>query len=180
MMYKIILKQEDFLNYQLFTASKSKQTRKKRISTWLILTGLMLSIGFVALQKEEKFLAYYFLIFGIITLVFYPYYQRIQYKKHFLKHIIEHYQNRFGAESELGFKNGFIINSSDEREGKIKLSEIDIINEIDDNVFIKIKTGESVIVPKRAEGYDELKQELQKIATNLDIQWNEELEWKWK
>ena len=179
-MYKIILEKEDFLNYQLFTASKSKQIKKKRILTWLIFTALMLSLGFVMLQRTEKFLAYYFLIFGVVTLVFYPYYQRIQYKKHFLKHIDENYKNRIGKESELGFEGGYIISSAEASEGKIKLSEIEIINETANNLFIKLHSGDSLIVPVRLSNYKDFKSELTAVTESLDVKWNIELDWKWK
>ena len=139
-MYKITLDKDDFLRYQLFTASKSKRIKNKRIRTWILLTISFLVLGFALRQNTDRFLSYYFIGFSLITLIFYPLYQRRQYKKHYEKHINENYANRIGVESELGFENGFIVSVGDNQEGKIKLTEIQEINEISENLFVKIKT----------------------------------------
>lgn len=179
-MYKITLEKEDFLRYQLFTASKSKQIRNKRIRSWILLTVSFLVLGLSLDQNTDSFLSYYFIGFSIITLIFYPLYQRRQYKKHYEKHINENYQNRIGIESQLGFENGYIVNIADHQEGKVKISEIQEINEIADNLFIKIKTGESVIIPSRFEDFSKLKKELTDLISSLDISWHKQINWKWK
>lgn len=178
-MYKIKLEQEDFLRYQLFTASKSKRIKRKRILSWLLITATMFLLGFMMMQKTEKFLAYYFLAFGIITFIFYPFYQKVYYKKHYLKHINEYYKNRFGQESELSFRDDHIVSVAEAQEGKAKLLEITEINEIADNLFINFKSGDCLIIPSCNIHFNELKQELQANITDLDIMWNKELEWKW-
>lgn len=179
-MYKITLDKNDFLRYQLFTASKSKRIKNKRIRTWILLTISFLVLGLALRQNADKFLSYYFIGFSIITLIFYPLYQRRYYKKHYEKHINENYTNRIGVESELGFENGFIVSIGDNQEGKIKLTEIQEINEILENLFIKIKTGESVIIPSRFSEYDTLKKQLSDLIESLEIDWNTQLDWKWK
>ena len=179
-MYKITLDKEDFLRYQLFTASKSKRIKSKRIRTWILLTISFLVIGLALRQNADGFLSYYFIGFSIITLIFYPFYQRRQYKKHYEKHIQENYQNRIGIESELGFEDGYIVNISDNQEGRIKITEIQEINEIGDNLFIKVKTGESVIIPSRFQEFDTLKEELSGLITPNNISWIKQLDWKWK
>ena len=179
-MYKITLDKDDFLRYQLFTASKSKRIKIKRIRTWILLTISFLVLGFALRQNEDRFLSYYFIVFSIITLIFYPLYQRRHYKKHYEKHINENYANRIGVESELGFENGFIVSVGDNQEGKIKLTEIQEINEISENLFIKIKTGESVIIPSRFQEFNKLKEELASLISPNNVSWIKQLDWKWK
>lgn len=179
-MYKITLDKDDFLRYQLFTASKSKRIKNKRIRTWILLTISFLVLGLAIRQNEDGFLSYYFIGFSLITLIFYPLYQRRHYKKHYEKHIDENYANRIGIESELGFENGFIVSVGDNQEGKIKLTEIQEINEISENLFIKIKTGESVIIPSRYNEYDNLKKQLSDLVEPLGVTWINQQDWKWK
>jgi hypothetical protein len=179
-MYKITLDKDDFLRYQLFTASKSKRIKNKRIRTWILLTISFLILGLALSQNPDRFLSYYFIGFSIITLIFYPLYQRRHYKKHYEKHISENYTNRIGVESELGFENGFIVSVGNNQEGKIKLTEIQEINEISENLFIKIKTGESVIIPSRFSEYNHLKKQLNDLVEPLGVAWNNQLDWKWK
>ncbi len=179
-MYKITLDKHDFLRYQLFTASKSKRIKNKRIRIWIILTISFFVLGLALGQNEDRFLSYYFIGFSLITMIFYPLYQRRQYKKHYEKYIKENYANRIGVESELGFEGGFIVSVGDNQEGKIKLTEIQEINEISENLFIKIKTGESVIIPSRFSEYDKLKKQLIGLVEPLGVVWNHQLDWKWK
>jgi hypothetical protein len=179
-MYKITLDKEDFLRYQLFTASQSKRIKNKRIRTWILVTITFLFAGLIMRQNPDKFYSYYFIGFSIITLIFYPLYQRRHYKKHYEKHIDENYSNKIGVESEIGFENGFIVSVGDNQEGKIKLTEIQEINEISENLFIKIKTGESVIIPTQFTEYDNLKMELADLVEPLGVIWKNQQDWKWK
>lgn len=179
-MYKIILDKEDFLRYQLYTASQSKRIKNKRIRTWILLTISFFVLGLALQQSTDKFLSYYFIGFSLITLIFYPIYQRRQYRRHYEKHIKENYQNRIGIESELGFENGFLISKTESQEGKIKLTEIQEINEISDNLFIKIRTGESVIIPSRFGEFNKFKEEIVDLISPLGVEWKKQFDWKWK
>jgi hypothetical protein len=179
-MYKISLEKEDFLRYQLYTASQSKSIRKKRIRTWILLTISFFILGLVLLQNSDKFLSFYFIGFSLLTFILFPFYQRRQYKIHYEKHINENYRNRFGIESEIRFEDGFLISKTDAQEGKIKLTEIQEINEITGNLFIKIKTGESIIIPSRYGEFNKLKEELVYLISPLGVEWKKQLNWKWK
>lgn len=179
-MYKITLDKDDFLRYQLYSATKSKRIKNNRIRTWILLTISFLLLGLSLRLSTDRFISYYFIGFSIVTLIFYPIYQRRHYKKHYEKHIKENYQNRIGVESELGFEEGYIVSKSDNQEGKIKITEIREIIEIADNLFIKAKTGESIIIPSRFEEFSKLKTELTGLISSLNISWNNQRNWRWK
>ncbi|TKG95121.1 hypothetical protein EYV94_10425 [Puteibacter caeruleilacunae] len=179
-MYKITLSKDDFLRFQLFTASRSKRIKTKRTRTWLILTASFIVLGLLFLQREDKFLSYYFFVFSLLTLIFYPMYERKHYRKHYKKHIREHLSNKIGVESQIGFVDGYIISRSENQESKVRITEIEEINEIAENLFIKIKTGESLIVPSRLECYNELKDQVAEVTRSLNIGWSKQLDWKWR
>jgi hypothetical protein len=179
-MYRITLDKEDFLRYQLFTASKSKQIKNRRIRTWILLAFSFLVLGIVLYQHTDRFLSYYFIAFSIATFIFYPFIQRRLYKRYYKKHIEDNYANRIGLESDLGFEDEFIVSKGANQEGKIKLTEIEEINEISDNLFIKIKTGESLIIPSRLLEYNQLKRQLKDLIKPLGVSWKENFDWKWK
>jgi hypothetical protein len=179
-MYKIKLDKEDFLRYQLFTVSQSKRLKNQRKRTWILLTLSFLLLGLALRLSIDKSLSYWFFGLSAFTLIFYPFYQKVQYKKHYEKHIKENYKNKIGIESELSFEDGYLINKSDSQEGKLKLTEIQEINEIADNLFIKIKTGESIVIPSRFGEYNKLKDELIDLISHLGVEWNKHLDWKWK
>ncbi|MBK7213670.1 MAG: hypothetical protein IPH88_10345 [Bacteroidales bacterium] len=179
-MYQIIVEKEDFLRFQLFTASKSKRIRKKRITSWILMTSSFLCLGLVFGDDVDKFLAYYFLTVSIISLFFYPYYTRWKYKKHFQKHIEENYNNKMGLPSEISFDQEYLITKDKTSEGRIKLTEIELINEIKEDLFIKFYTGETLIVPARNPDFESFKSELASTLPDPKIQWNKEYNWRWK
>ena len=137
-------------------------------------------LGLVLMDSEKKFLSNYFFIVSVLTLFFYPFYSRRVYRKHYEKHIVANYHNRFGVDCQLWFEDGYLLTKSDTQEGKLKLSEIESINEIAENVFVRVKTGESLIIPKSCKDFESLKNEFQAKAKEQKLQWNVELEWKWR
>lgn len=179
MMYRITLEKADFVRYQLFTASTSNRIKTKRIRTWAIVVISFLVLGIVLMQGEDPFLSYYFIGLSVVSLIGYPFYQRWQYRRHYERYIDENYDQRIGVESQLGFADGHIISIGNNQEGKIKLTEIEEINEIAENIFIKLRTGESFIVPTNMAGFGALKQELREVSADLDVRWNYLPDWRW-
>lgn len=179
-MYQVKLDKEDFLRFLLFTASKSKMIRAKRIRGWIFTTLIFLGIGLVFSTKEDKFVAYYFMVAAALSLFFYPFYNRWRYKNYYEKHIRENYQNRIGVTAEVGFEDGFITSKDKTGEEKIKLTEIAFIYEIKNDLFIRVKSGGTIVIPTRMPHYSEFKNDLTLATKGLDIIWNIDLEWKWK
>jgi hypothetical protein len=144
------------------------------------MTLSFLVLGMLFHKSNNEIMRNYFLIIGVITLIFFPFYQRWQYKKHYLKHIRDNYKNKFVIETIIEFDKDFIKTSDKNSEGKIKINEIDEINEISGHIFIKIKPGDSLIIPKDKIQVEKFYQQLYPIIEKLKINWNKDLEWKWK
>jgi len=181
MTLEYILDENDYLQHQLFTASKTKGIKNQRLKTWIIITIAFFCLGLLFLDKEEKFLAYYFLGFGILSLVFYPFYQRNQYRKHYLKFIKNTYKNRFGETSRVSFNETFIQVNSSDSESKINYEALEEVNEIRDYIFLKLKSGGSLIIAKnRIENIEEVKEQIFKISKKYNLKQNIELNWKWR
>jgi hypothetical protein len=175
----LVLNENDYLTYQLYTASKKKGVINNRRKSWLILSGSFLVLGFM-FMRSNKFYAYYFLGAGVITLIFYPFYQRFKYKKHYQKFIADNYKYRFGKESRISLLPDFIHCQDITGESKTSTKEIEQIDEISTHYFVKIKSGESLIIPKREMIEDVSVSKLTAIFQNPNIIINKELDWKWK
>ena len=178
MIITVTLNEEDYLTHQLYTASKNKGLKNRRRKNWLILTGLFFLTAFFAKGKID-FYAYYFFTAGVLTLIFYPYYQSYKYKKHFKKVVAENYEYRIGKEGVVHFQPDIIEIKDITGESKINTSEISQINEIKTHYFIKIKSGESLIIPKAAVPEIFLTNAIA-IFNNHNIVVNKELNWNWK
>lgn len=177
-MHQISLNEEDFLTYNLYTASKSKRIKKKRISEWILTTVIFL--GLSVILNEEGFLEYYFMILAGLTLFLFPIYTRWRYKNHYLKYIRENFKNRFGEVASLEFSEDLILTKDRTGEAKTNISEIEELNEISTHLFIKLRTGQAFIIPKRTVTFDTFKKELLENVVAGKLVWNEELKWRWR
>jgi YcxB-like protein len=175
------LDENDYLQHQLYTASKTERIKKQRIKSWIFVSLTFFLISLLFLKNEDKSTFYIFIMVGIITLIFYPYYLRNHYKNHYLKFIKDTYKNRFGKMSIIEFFDEEIVTNDSDSESKVKYSALDEFNEIDGHIFLKLKTSGSFIIPKlKIENLENLKSELKNIAEKYNIKQNVELEWKWK
>lgn len=175
------LDQNDFLQHQLFAASKSDRIRKKRIRSWLILSCSWLLLSLAFYQAHNTFLANFFLAYGIITLIFYPFYQRSYYKNHYAKFIGDTYKNRFGKTSNIMFTETAIETYDITGEAKINLTQIENVTEIVDYFYLKMKSGGHIIIPKyKINNSSEVREKLKALCDKLSIDFITDLNWKWK
>ena len=176
----IVLTAEDYLTHQLFTASVSKEARKKRLKSWLVIVCLCFLTAFALYFTDDPFLSSYALVFGIICLIFYPAYQRAVYRNVYKKHILKNYSYRFGKEALVNFQHDYVDVKNITYEGKLFTSEIKEINEIGTHYFINFKAGESLIVPKSQVDQTTFLTEILSIFRNPNIVVQKQLDWRWK
>jgi hypothetical protein len=101
--------------------------------------------------------------------------------RHFEKYIDENYHNRFDKTVTMEFDSEYINTTDYLGESKLKIKEITEINEIQDYVFLKFSSGESLILPKdRIGNINELRIILTKIISDLSINHNIDLNWQWQ
>lgn len=173
--YKI--HEQDFLDFQLFTASKSDRINKKKRNGWIFLTVGSIAVAFYFYLNQNNLMSIYFGLVAVATGIFYPKYFKWRYNKHFKTYIKENYSKRFGKIETLKINNDHIFSKDKTGEGKINLSEVEKIDETDNHFFLKISTGLSLIIPKRElENIDEFKSKFK----NLGFIINNETNWRWK
>jgi len=171
----------DYLQHQLFLASKSERIKKKRTISWTIVSISIFLVSFIFYQNNNSILFYCFLAFGIYTSIFYPFYQRQQYRNHYAKFIAENYKNRFGQVSNINFSENAIEIIDASGESKINLSEIENVTETGDYFYPSMKSGGHLIIPKlKISDVSQVRTELKNLCEKLKINFVEELNWKWK
>jgi hypothetical protein len=178
MKLEITTKEEDFVTYQLYTSSKSESTIKKLKNGRLGLSLGSLVLGVYFYITENISLAIYFGFAAIVAAIFYPKYFKWRYKQHYEKHIREHYKTRFGEVSTLEFTETDVLSKDKTGEAKMKLSEIEVINEISTHFFLKFSTNVSLIIPKR-ELIFPTETSVRAKFEELDLVINNENDWKW-
>ena len=176
-----ILDENDYLQFQLYTASKSDRIKKQRKKSWIIMTLAFLSLSCLFYTTEIKFLMYYFAVFSILSLILYPIYSKKRYYNYYKKYNLDTYKNRFDNPCIITFDELNIISSDSTAETSIKLSAIEEIAETSQYIYLKIKTGGSLIIPKfKIENFNLVQTYLENLAEKLKINFDKELNWRWK
>ena len=175
------LNQEDFLQHQLFVATKSPALIKQRKKSWIFITLVLAGFSVFFKVTGNVLLFYYCLFFAVITFLFYPLYLRRHYRKHYEKYIAEHYKNRFGNTVTIGFNETNIETGDISGNSTIKHSEVESITEIRDYIFLKLKTIGYLVIPKgKIDDITTLKTTLTALSIKLAIPYLEEPDWQWK
>lgn len=172
--YKI--QENDYLDFQLFTASKSDVLKKTKKFSWLFLIMIPTVICIYFFKQENITMSIYFIILAMLFGIFYPKYFNWRHKKNYTNYINKNYQERFNIIETLELTSEYILSKNKLGEGKIKIDEFDTVNETANHLFLKISTGLSLIIPKREiDDIDSLKNKLKSIGLEI----TSELDWKW-
>lgn len=171
------INERDFLDFQLFTASKSDRISKKKRNGWIILTLGTIAASLYFYWDENIALSVYCVFVAITSGLFYPKYFNWRYKRHYKTYIQENYSKRFGQVEALEITNDRILSKDKTGEGKINLSEVERIDETKNHFFLKVSTGLSLVIPKKElETANKLRQKFKDIGLTV----NDETNWTWK
>jgi len=175
------LTEEDYLNHQLFMASLSDRVKAQRRRSRLIWFIVFFSLALLSYQRKDSFLTYYFLGFAIFYILFHPLYSRWLYKRHYKKNVAETYKNRFDKNSTITIDSEQIHDIDETSETKISTSEIEKTYETSKYIFLKLKSGLTLIIPKfKVQNLDLVIQELKAIANMRQADYIEMLNWHWR
>lgn len=173
--------ENDFLTHQLFIASKSDRIKKKRQRSKIAGPLIYIAFGLLFLFQEKVQLAIVFFIIALLWFIFYPLWERQHYVNHYKSFIRENYKDRLGRIVTLEFSNEYILARDNGSESKVLTTEIVEICEIPTTIFVRLKGGQSFILPKdKITDLDNLKAKLKELANHLEIIYELDEKWKWK
>ena len=110
-----------------------------------------------------------------------PLWERRNYINHYAGFINENYTDRTGRIASLKFHNDYILAKDYGSESKILTTELEEICEIPSAVFVKLKGGQSLILPKdKITDFYKVKARLEELANHLKIKYNIDEKWRWK
>lgn len=173
--------EKDFLTYQLYTASKSESTQKKRKRSRILVPIVYLILGIMFLVTDDLFIGISFLLIGVLWYFLYPAWERKKYLKHYEKFTDENFKNRNAEKVTIEFSDDYIFSKDSGMESKILTSEIVEINEIPTLIMIKLKNGQSFLLPKqKIAEINKVKTRIKELADHLKVQYHTDDNWKWK
>jgi hypothetical protein len=175
------LDENDYLAFQLYTASKSPRVKNMRRLSWLVTTLAFASLAFLFFANDNRFLFLYFSVCAVLCLLFYPLFSRWRYKRHYQKHVRDTFKNRIGEKTDLVFDENSVTIKDRSGEVKVNKTAIEEINEIRDYYFIKSRSGACVILSKsKSPDIAKIKAELDVMIQKQGVKHNLELDWKWR
>lgn len=178
----IQLSEEDYLTYQLYNASISKRIKKRRQRNKIVVPILYFSVGgFTFFYANSLELSIFLVIVGILWFFAYPIREKNRYIRHYRGYIQDNYKERFGKTVSIEFTNEYIFASDSYSESKIQTNQIESFIEIPTLILIKYKDGIVNIIPKdKIQDHNTFVSMLKEMATNLNIEYKLENNWKWE
>lgn len=173
--------EQDFLTFQLFTASRSEEIRKRRFKARLLPALILLAAGIFLLVRKDMNMAIMLELLAAAWYFFYPVREKTVYRNSYAKFISQNFKDKFGQKASMTLNDQFVINKDGLGESRIRFAEIGEINEISELILIKLKKGQSFILPvQKIANIDAFRDELKEIASKAGIPYSENLEWKWR
>jgi len=173
------LSRTDYIDFQLFAATKSESIKKNRKKARIRLPIIYLILGTILLTVSDKTFAFIFYLIGILWYLLYPVLTKRRYSKYYAKYVDENFKKRFDTPIRVKFSENYeTIETVDfEGESKFKTSEIEKIFEIKRFIYIKMNSGSHLIIPKyKIENIDKLKEELKLISESNNFKIESELD----
>ena len=175
------LEQEDFLELQLFVASKSSRIRIQRRLTWLLYSLVFGGLGLIFYFTSNKTVGYYFFALAIVTVIFFPTYLGWYYKRHYSRFLDSTIKNRYGIVVAIEINDEFIETGDAGGVSKIYLRELEEIVGTSRYWFLKLKRGTHLIIPKtKIDNDNEVEIYLKTLCCKLGVVFTEDLNWKWR
>lgn len=181
MKYTYNLGEVDYHQHLLFTISTSSSAIKTRAQIRLLMTISLLLFAFISYGNGSTGQMVYFIFLAVLAFLLMPFYTRWSYKKTYLKHVRNYYKERMSEPTTIEVNEQSISISDSHGASSMNWNELEEINELADYCFLKVKSGQSIIIPLRQiEHSTEFISFLKNTATRNSIQWNQQIDWVWK
>lgn len=174
------LDKNDFLNHQLYLASKSPRIKQNRLKSRVWVIAMFLALASMFYVKNDTDLFYWFLFLALLAGILFPYYSRRMHVNHYKKYIDENYTNKLGKLVVLHLEDNR-INSKDElSEGSLNLAGLTEIVEVPTAIYIRVDTNSLILPKEQIQNMNEVRDALEAVSINYNIPFRKELEWTWK
>ncbi|MFM9950219.1 MAG: YcxB family protein [Saprospiraceae bacterium] len=175
------LSENDFLTHQLYAASTAERIIKKRQRARLIGPLIYLLLGLYYWFVSSRTAAGFLVILAILWYFIYPIWERNYYVRHYQAYIRENFRDRIGKLLTLTFEDDHLFAKESGMESKIPYSELSSVIEIPATIFLKLKTGEAIVLPKSSiQNLEPLKEKLKALTSALDVPYVLNEQWRWK
>ena len=176
MNYQYQIKENDLLEFQIYTASKSERINRKKKAGRIIMTIIALFIVLNFYSASNIPMTIYFSILAVLLWVFYPRYFKWRYTKMYSDFIVENYAIRIDQTEFIEIHKDHIFVKDNTGEGEVNLSDIESLIDVQNSVYVKFTMGTALIMPKdQVLNYSEIIDDYKALG----IDYIDERAWKW-
>lgn len=170
------LDEKDFLEFNLYTASKSESFNKKMNRGMIMLIVIIILLGvYLAIEKHFEWLAYPAALI-VVVIFFYKKYYKWRLKKSYQKYIRTNHSTQIAKEEILELKPKSVYVKNQLGEGSIGYKDVMHLTEIKNHMMLLLRSGTSIVVPKKE--IEDLT-EFKSIFIGKKIPFTSDMEWKW-
>ena len=130
--------QQDYLTFQLFTASRSVNINRKRFRNKALIPLVYFAFGlWFSLQGQIIPVVVFFLV-GVLWYLFYPKWDKGNFERRYNNFIAKNYKDSFNKKAEMIFQSDNFVVNDFVNKLKFNYKEIEEITEIGSMFLIKL------------------------------------------
>ncbi|HBG71052.1 MAG: hypothetical protein A2W93_02890 [Bacteroidetes bacterium GWF2_43_63] len=172
---------EDYLKFQLYTASRSKQVKARRMLSRILWPIVFLGIGIYFATDSNWAIAGILAGVAIIWFLVYPIFSRYQFKNHFRKDIKERYSENLDKSLSIEDRANDLFLVAPQGERSVKYSSITEINDLGTHYLIMFDTGTVAVLPiGREVGRNIWDDFIKQLALKSGKSVYDKKDWEWK
>lgn len=189
MVLKYSIGADDFLNFQLYTASQSPIVKRRRLKSKLAFAILYIAFGLFFVVDSKWIYASTFFVLAILWFFLYPLREKRMYERNYKNFILENYRNRFDKEATMEITNEYIQTKDGVNKGKAFMNEVSEIIEMPTAIYIRLNSAQTFLLPyERIEFVEnsgvknsqEMILKLKEIAQLNHVKYTDKTNWVWK
>ncbi|MFA9211172.1 MAG: hypothetical protein ACEQR5_05060 [Moraxellaceae bacterium] len=172
---------QDYLDYQLYTVSRSEKAMRKRLIGRLLFPIIYLLVGIIfIIDKNFTFVAFN-LILAVLWYFFYPISERKRYENTFRRSIERDLKPHLNQVGSIEWTSNEIIARENDQEAIVNEKDVAAIVELHAVILIQLHNKHNFILPKRKiDNLADVVSYLQAKCTKLSIPYIDHSNWHWK
>lgn len=173
------LNKEDYLVFQLYSSSQSRELKNSMLRSWFLTPLFFCGIGVGFYFYKGIIYPIAFLATSVLWILIYPMYSRRNVVKNYSRNLDEIYGGRFGKTGKLSITDENLIMEDISGETMVRFNEVVQIVEIQEYFFLGLKNGSSIIIPKGRVDYFTLLKFMNRVTEKTNVAIFKNLSWKW-
>lgn len=175
-----IFTEEDYLQLYLFAAKDNLTIKRgRRIVKMILIFVCLFTFSYLYFAKNSVLVSIIGLVSWSIILGYHHFWgERKVYERLFRKEIKHSLKNRIGVLYQIYFENDKVIMEGNGNKLEIKNNNINCIEETKEYFYLKLKTEDRIILPKRTMKYEEYPNWIKEFAKQNNLIIKNELNWR--